>query len=51
MVLDPFAGVATVGLEALCQHKNAILCELYPQLAKLARNRIAATLPDFGYER
>lgn len=39
-VLDPFGGAGTTGLVADRLKRNAILCELNPEYAELARNRI-----------
>jgi DNA modification methylase len=39
-VLDPFGGAGTTGLVADRLGRNAILCELNPEYAQLARNRI-----------
>lgn len=41
-VLDPFGGAGTTGLVAARHGRNAILCELNPTYAALARDRIAA---------
>lgn len=40
MVLDPFAGSGTVGIVACELGRDALLIELSPQYAQLARNRI-----------
>jgi len=39
-VLDPFGGSGTTGLAAQKIGRNAILCELNPEYARLARERI-----------
>lgn len=39
-VLDPFGGAGTTGLVCQNHQRNAILCELNPEYAKMARNRI-----------
>ena len=39
-VLDPFGGAGTTGLVASNHNRNAILCELNPEYAELARTRI-----------
>ncbi|MGE8943316.1 DNA-methyltransferase [Leptospira interrogans] len=39
-VLDPFGGAGTTGLVAQAHGRNAILCELNPEYAALARERI-----------
>lgn len=41
VVLDPFGGAGTTALEAERQQKNAILIELNPEYADMARRRIA----------
>ena len=41
-VLDPFGGAGTTGLTAARHGRSAILIELNPQYAELARERIAA---------
>jgi DNA modification methylase len=50
-VLDPFGGAGTTGLVAARHGRNAVLCELNPDYARLARERIAndprAALADF----
>lgn len=45
-VLDPFGGSGTTGLVAERHGRNAILIELNPQYAELARQRLAVTPPD-----
>ena len=47
-VLDPFGGAGTTGLVADRLGRNAILIELNPQYANMARNRIADDLPMFA---
>ena len=41
-VLDPFGGAGTTGLVAKQHGRNAILCELNPEYAAMARERIDA---------
>lgn len=41
-VLDPFGGAGTTGLVAKRHDRNAILCELNPEYAAMARERIDA---------
>jgi DNA modification methylase len=41
-VLDPFGGAGTTGLVAQRHGRNAILCELNPEYATMAEERIAA---------
>jgi len=40
-VLDPFGGSGTTGLVALEEGRRAILCELNPEYAEMARKRLA----------
>jgi DNA modification methylase len=49
-VLDPFGGSGTVGVVAAKRGRSAILCELNPTYATMARDRIAATQPGLGLE-
>ncbi|WP_299393244.1 site-specific DNA-methyltransferase [Pelagibius sp.] len=56
-VLDPFGGAGTTGLVAEAMGRNAILIELHPDYARMARRRIRtglgrveADLPDDGPE-
>ncbi len=42
MVLDPFGGAGTTGLVAARHGRNAVLCELNPEYAAMARDRIDA---------
>lgn len=44
VVLDPFGGAGTTGLVAQRHGRDAILCELNPEYADMARERIAADL-------
>ena len=46
-VLDPFGGAGTTGLVADRHGRNAILIELNPTYAALARNRIYNDAPLF----
>ena len=39
-IIDPFGGAGTTGLVAKNHGRNAILCELNPDYAEIARNRI-----------
>ena len=41
-VLDPFGGAGTTGLVATRHGRNAVLCELNPEYAAMARDRIGA---------
>jgi DNA modification methylase len=47
-VLDPFGGAGTTGLVADRLNRSAILCELNPEYAQLARDRITGDAPLFG---
>lgn len=47
-VLDPFGGAGTTGLVADRLNRNAILIELNPEYAELARQRIAGDAPMFA---
>jgi DNA modification methylase len=47
-VLDPFGGAGTTGLVADRLGRNAILCELNPEYAEMARRRITDDSPLFG---
>jgi DNA modification methylase len=47
-VLDPFGGAGTTGLVADKLNRNAILIELNPEYAALARDRVAADAGMFG---
>lgn len=47
-VLDPFAGAGTTGLVADRLGRNAILIELNPDYAEMARNRIYQDAPMFA---
>ena len=44
-VLDPFAGIGTTGLVADRLQRNAVLIELSPKYAAIARRRITADAP------
>jgi DNA modification methylase len=48
VVLDPFGGAGTTGLVADRLGRDAILCELNPTYAEMARRRIADDSPLFG---
>ncbi len=39
-MLDPFGGAGTTGLVADRLKRNAVLCELNPEYAEIARKRI-----------
>lgn len=45
VVLDPFGGAGTTGLVAQRHRRNAILLELNPEYAAMARRRIDAEVP------
>jgi DNA modification methylase len=47
-VLDPFGGAGTTGLVADRLQRNAILIELNPEYAEIARKRIASEAGMFG---
>jgi DNA modification methylase len=47
-VLDPFAGAGTTGLVADRLNRSAVLCELNPEYAHLARQRIDGDAPLLG---
>jgi DNA modification methylase len=47
-VLDPFGGAGTTGLVADRLQRDAILIELNPEYAEIARNRIASEAGMFG---
>jgi DNA modification methylase len=44
-VLDPFAGSGTVGVVALRHQRNFVGCELNPEYAQMAKNRIVDDAP------
>jgi len=48
IVLDPFGGAGTTALVANRLNRDAILCELNPTTAALARERITADAPMFN---
>lgn len=48
IILDPFGGAGTTGLVADRLGRNAVLCELNPQYAELARRRIERDAPLFA---
>ncbi len=48
MVLDPFGGAGTTALVADRMQRDAILLELNPKYAEMARNRINADAPLFA---
>jgi DNA modification methylase len=47
-VLDPFGGAGTTGLVADRHHRDAILIELNPEYAAMARKRISGDAPLFA---
>ena len=47
-VLDPFGGAGTTGLVADRLHRNAILIEINPEYAAMARKRIEGDAPLFA---
>jgi DNA modification methylase len=47
-VLDPFGGAGTTGLVADRHHRDAILIELNPEYAAMARRRIIGDAPLFA---
>lgn len=47
-VLDPFGGAGTTGLVADRLQRNALLIELNPEYAAIARSRIRSDAPLFG---
>lgn len=47
-VLDPFGGAGTTGLVAQRHERNAVLCELNPEYAKMAGERIKNDSPMFS---
>jgi DNA modification methylase len=48
LVLDPFGGAGTTGLVADRLQRNALLIELNPEYAEMARKRIASDAGMFG---
>ena len=48
VVLDPFAGSGTVALVAQRMGRDAILCEISPEYAEMARKRIEGDAPMFA---
>lgn len=49
-VMDPFGGSGTVGVVAAKRGRSAVLCELNPAYAEMARERIASVQPGLGLE-
>jgi DNA modification methylase len=47
-ILDPFGGAGTTALVADRLQRHAILCELNPEYARLARERLTADAPLFA---
>ena len=43
-VLDPFAGSGTTGAVAAHNARNAVLCEINPEYAKIIRRRMDADM-------
>lgn len=50
VVLDPFGGAGTTGLVAKMNYRKAILCELNPEYAGMARGRIEAYEAPDGFD-
>jgi DNA modification methylase len=50
LVLDPFAGSGTTGVVALRHNRNFIGCELNPEYAQMARDRICDDMPLLNME-
>lgn len=50
LVLDPFAGSGTTGVVALRHNRNFIGCELNPEYAQMARDRIRDDMPLLNME-
>ena len=48
VVLDPFGGAGTVGLVANQHNRNAVLIEINPDYAQMARDRIESSMPLFA---
>ena len=48
-VLDPFGGSGTVALVAQRMNRDAILCEISPEYAEMARKRIEGDNPMFSH--
>jgi DNA modification methylase len=48
LVLDPFAGAGTVGLVATRLQRRFVGCELNPEYARIARERITGDAPLFN---
>ncbi len=49
-VLDPFGGAGTVALESVASQRNAVICELNPEYADIARRRLRSEVPMFATE-
>lgn len=48
LIVDPFGGAGTTGLVADRLGRNAVLCELNPEYAEMARRRIERDAPLFA---
>ena len=46
VVLDPFGGVGTTAVVAMQEGRRSILCELNPEYAAMAEQRVAAAWLD-----
>lgn len=51
IVLDPFGGSGTTGAAALSEGRRAVLCEMVPEYAEIARNRCAAVVTGGDWRR
>lgn len=51
VVLDPFGGSGTTGVAALLEGRRAIICEIVPEHAAMARERMAATVRGVDYRQ
>ena len=49
LVLDPFAGSGTTGVAAVMEGRRAIVCEIVPEFAEIARQRMAAAEAGTDY--
>lgn len=49
-VLDPFGGAGTVALESVASQRNAVICELNPEYAEIARRRLRGEVPMLARE-
>lgn len=48
LVLDPFGGAGTTALVAMEEGRRSIICELNPEYAQIARNRLRSAWEDGG---